>query len=195
MTQGENFLGELLADPGVVAQLKPLLDAAIEARLAPLTAQVEQLAQGVTLIAQATVDRGQGQPEPQPPQAPPQFGPQGPAPQTQNGLAPPYQPMAPAQPPAADRLGALAPLLAQYLHSQTQGQGNSLSNMAETLAAAAQISNVMNAPMFQGMRMATDMMSMAGRAGIEPTTAADTLGGMIDATHPAPTGAAPGQTP
>ena len=28
--------------------------------------------------------------------------------------------------------------------------------------------------------MATDMMSMAGRSGIEPTVAADTLGGMIE---------------
>jgi hypothetical protein len=184
-TDGDNALGELLADPAVIRQVQPLLNAAIDARLAPMAAQLENLTKGVTLMAQAAVEQAKAQtlPEPQPP-------PPAPAPFDLAGQAPAYQPTPPTPPAAVDKLAAFAPLLMQYLTGQSNNGANNLGNIAETLAAAAQIGNVMNAPMFQGMRMATDMMSMAGRAGIEPTTAADTLGGMIDGatnkTAPAP---------
>ena len=181
----DNFLAGFLSDPEILGQVQPLLNAAIDARVAPIVAQLEQLTQGVTLIAQATVESAQAaqppapQPQPQQPAPiyapPPQFG------GGQNGTAPPPPFPAQQQPAAVDKLAAFAPLLMQYLSGQ-QGN-NSLGNIAETLSAAAQIGNVMNQPMFSGMKMATDMMSMAGRAGIEPHRAAETLGGMIDAQN------------
>ena len=88
MTQpnNENMLGDLLSDPQVIAQVAPLIHAAVDERIAPLVAQVEQLTQGVTLMAQATVEQARGQPQGQPGQ--PQY--QQPPPQFQqpNGLAP-----------------------------------------------------------------------------------------------------------
>ena len=190
MTQDNNFLGELLADPAILAQIEPLLNGAIDARIQPIAArleqfaaQVEQLTQGVTLMAQATVEQAQAQAQAQAQEQPAQYQqPQFQQPQyPQNGLppqAPSYQPPAPAQTATVDKLAQFAPLLMQYLSGQNQG--NNLGNIAETLSAAAQIGNVMNAPMWQGMKMATEMMSMSGRAGMDPVTAADTLGGMID---------------
>ena len=76
----------------------------------------------------------------------------------------------------------------QYLQTQQNGTGSqSLAGVADTLGIAASIGNAMNAPMYQGMRMATELMALAGRAGIEPVTAAETLGGMVDnATTPKP---------
>lgn len=204
-TPNENILGELLADPAVIAQVTPLINAAVDERIRPLTAQIEKLTQGVTLIAEASVaqavqaqGQGQGQQPPPPPGWPP--GPEAsqplpPQPQTPAPFGQqPYQPAvpmppAPIAPAMVDKLAQFAPMLMQLMSGQNQS--NSLGNIAETLSAAAQIGNVMNAPMFQGMRMATDLMSLAGRSGIEPTTAAETLGGMIDGQttnnhHPAP---------
>jgi hypothetical protein len=181
-SQPENPLGDWLSDPQVIAAVAPLIHAAVDERIAPLTAQVAQLTEGVTLMAQAAVEqaRGQAQPEqPQYQQPPPQLQQPYPA---QSGLAPqqPPQPMAPAQTAAVDKLAQFAPLLMQYLSGQSQQQSTNLSSIAETLSAAAQIGQFVNAPMWQGMKMATDMMSMSGRAGMDPVTAADTLGGMID---------------
>lgn len=200
-----NFLSDLLSDPDVMAQVTPLLGAAIDERIGPLVARVEQLAQGVTLIAQGMVEQAQQQPQmaEQPPQQPAQQPAQqfvptsGPDPrlggqqmaQPQGIIPTPPQfgqQAAPA-PSGMDKFASLAPLLMQYLNNQQSGNGN-LSNIAETLSAAAAIGNVMNQPMFQGMRMATDMMSLAGRAGIEPTVAAETLGRMVSDAAPAQTG-------
>ena len=185
-----NFLSDLLSDPDVMAQVTPLLGAAIDDRIAPLVAKVEQLAQGVTLIAQGMVEQAQQQPQTaQPPaqQPPQQFAPPEQQPMAQPQGIIPTPPQFGQQPAAApsgmDKFASLAPLLMQYLNNQQSGNG-SLSNIAETLSAAAAIGNVMNQPMLQGMRMATDMMSLAGRAGIEPTVAAETLGKMVtDATE------------
>ena len=192
-----NFLSDLLSDPDVMAQVTPLLGAAIDERIGPLVARVEQLAQGVTLIAQGMVEQAQQQPQmaEQPPQQPQQQFVPGVGPDPRLGgqqMAQPQgiiptppqfgQQTAPA-PSGIEKFASLAPLLMQYLNNQQSGNGN-LGNVAETLSAAAQIGNVMNAPMWQGMRMATDMMSLAGRAGIEPTVAAETLGRMVtDATE------------
>jgi hypothetical protein len=184
-----NFLGDLLADPEIMSQVEPLLSAAIDAKIAPLAEQLAKLTQGVTLMAQAQVEMAAGsQPIAQPPEQP-MGQPMG-QPIAQPLGQPMGQPMAQQPPPQAaqmqpqapagiDKLASLAPLLMQYLTGQQNSQGN-LGQIAETLSAAAQIGNVMNAPLYQGMRMATDMMSMAGRSGIEPTVAADTLGGMIE---------------
>ena len=176
MADSQGFVGELLGDPAIMEQVQPLLNAAIDARIEPMRDQLEKLTHGVTLIAQATVEQA-AQPPPPPPDwrnPQPVSAPvaQSPAP---NGAGP-YQP---AQPTAAvDKLAQFAPFLMQCLSAQ--GGSSSLGSIAETLSAAAQIGNVMNAPLYQGMKMATDMMSMAGRAGIEPVTAAAALGGMID---------------
>jgi hypothetical protein len=192
------FLGDLLSDPEIMAQVGPLLGAAIDERIEPLVERVEQLAQGVTLIAQGMVEQAQQQPQmPQQPAQQPQqqFVPGvGPDPRLigqqtaglQNGISPTppqFGQQAAASNPM-DKFASLAPLLMQYLSNQQSGNGN-LGNVAETLSAAAQIGNVMNQPMWQGMRMATDMMSLAGRAGIEPTVAAETLGRMVTDATPA----------
>ena len=189
-----SFLGEILSDPEVMAQVEPLLSAAIDARLSPINEKLEQLAQGVTLLAQAHVEAAQGQqPQPQPVQAQPQAqqfaGPQQ-LPQQQTGFAPQAYgpPVGAPAPSGGDKLAAFAPLLMQYLQTQQNGTGSqSLAGVADTLGIAASIGNAMNAPMYQGMRMATELMALAGRAGIEPVTAAETLGGMVDnATTPKP---------
>ena len=197
-----SFLGEILSDPEVMAQVEPLLSAAIDARLSPINEKLEQLAQGVTLLAQAHVEAAQAQqPQAQPVQAQPQAqqfagGPPVGQPQ-QNGYAPPTpqgygQPAGAPAPSGGDKLAAFAPLLMQYLQTQQNGSGSqSLAGVADTLGIAASIGNAMNAPMYQGMRMATELMALAGRAGIEPVTAAETLGGMVDnatATKPATDG-------
>jgi hypothetical protein len=194
LTIDHGVLGDFLSDPQVMAQVAPLLNTAIDERIAPLTAQIERLTEGVQLIAQATVEAGRAPvptaPQPTAPQYPPAAA-QPPWPgadpnaipvPAQNGAQAqqPYQPPAPAPTAAVDKLAQFAPILMQYLTRQTQGGAN-LGTIAETLGAAAQIGQFVNAPMWQGMKMATDMMSMSGRAGIDPVTAASTLGDMIDA--------------
>lgn len=171
------FLTEILSDPDVMNQIMPLLNSLIDQRIQPVVTELQQVSQGVKLIAEGMLAQAQPQPQAQPQAQPP------PAAFTQQPF--PAQPMAPdpggaPSPQGLDKFAHLAPLLMQYLSNQQQGQSTNLSNIAETLGAAAQIGSVMNRPMWDGMKMATDLMSLAGRAGIEPTTAASHLGDMIN---------------
>lgn len=179
--------------PELVEQVQPILNAAIDMRIEPLSQKLEQIAQGVQLLAQAQLElTSQAQQ--------PQATPQAPQPtampvETPTGFAYPQQAQAPmpmmpqAQPQTQDKLAAMLPLIMQYLTNQNGTPGNNLNGIAETLGVATQIGNAMNAPMINGIKMATDMMTMAGRAGIEPVVAAETLGSMAhEATHTAQNG-------
>jgi len=173
--QDAGFISEILSDPNVMNQVMPLLNGLIDQRIQPVVAELQQVSQGVKLIAEGMLAQAQPPAQPQQ-QLPPQGYPQQPFPAQPVGPDPRQQ-----APQGLDRFASLAPLLMQYLTNQQQGGGTTnLSNIAETLSAASAIGNAMNRPMWDGMKMATDMFSLAGRAGIEPTTAAEHLGGMIE---------------
>ena len=171
---------EGLLTPENIAMVEPLLNAAIDRRLQPLSQKLDNLGQGIELLAQAQLEKTAQEPQSQPPAAPQQTTPVPMPVETPTGFAYPQQqaPMPPTEaPPVGDKLAAFAPLLMQYLSGQNK-QGTNLTNIAETLSAAAQIGNIMNKPMLDGINMATTMMSLAGRSGIEPSIAAETLGRM-----------------
>jgi len=178
-----NNLIEGLLTPENIAMVEPLLNAAIDQRIQPLSQKIDNLAQGIQILAQAELEKAAQQPQPQPPAAPQQTAPVAMPVETPTGFAYPAEqpPMQPTQTqPVGDKLASLAPMLMQYLSGQNNNQNNSLANIADTLSAAAQIGNIMNAPMMNGIKMATDMMSLAGRSGIEPSVAAETLGRMAN---------------
>ena len=172
-----------LADPEIVEGVKPLLDAAVDEKIRPIAAKVEELKYALQVVAQEVVRAGGGTPQTN---GETETQDQTPSEEPGAPVNPPasMQPSPPVPPPAAEGAGeesallSLAPLIAQAMGGNQNS--NSLSSMVETLSAATQITNAMSAPMWQGMRMVTEMMSLAGRAGIEPSVAADTLGGMID---------------
>ena len=173
--QDAGFISEILSDPNVMNQVMPLLNGLIDQRIQPVVAELQQVSQGVKLIAEGMLAQAQPPAQPQQ-QLPPQGYPQQPFPAQPVGPDPRQQ-----APQGLDRFASLAPLLMQYLTNQQQGGGTTnLSNIAETLSAASAIGNAMNRPMWDGMKMATDMFSLAGRAGIDPPTAAEHLGGMIE---------------
>jgi hypothetical protein len=175
---------EGLLTPENIAMVEPLLNAAIDQRIAPLSQKIDNLAQGIQLLAQAQLEKAAQEPQSQPPAALQQTAPVPMPVETPTGFAYPQQqppPMQPAQAqPVADKLAQYAPLLMQYLSGQNNNPNQNLSNIAETLSAAAQIGNIMNKPMLDGITMATTMMSLAGRSGIEPSVAAETLGKMAN---------------
>jgi hypothetical protein len=182
-----NNLIEGLLTPENIAMVEPLLNAAIDQRIQPLSQKIDNLAQGIQLLAQAELEKAAQQQPPAAPQqtapAPQQTAPVAMPVETPTGFAYPQEqpPMQPTQAqPVGDKLASFAPLLMQYLSGQNTNQNNSLTNIAETLSAAAHIGNIMNKPMLDGITMATTMMSLAGRSGIEPSLAAETLGKMAN---------------
>lgn len=192
---------ESLLTPENLAAVEPLLNAAIDQRIQPLSQKIDNLAQGIQLLAQAQLEKAGQEMQPQPPAVPEQTVPAPMAVETPTGFAYPQQQMQPAplpSPPAqplADKFAAFAPMLMQYLSGQNANQNNNLTGIAETLSAAAAIGNIMNAPMLSGIKMATDMMSLAGRSGIEPSVAAETLGKMANEAQNQPTNGTGGNTP
>jgi len=179
---------EGLLTPENIAMVEPLLNAAIDQRIEPLNQKLDNLAQGIQMLAQAQLEKAvEEQATPAAPSQ--QAAPAVPMPvETPTGFAYPQQtpaaPLSQSQPLApsggGDKLAAFAPLLMQYLSGQNNQGSANLANIADTLSAAAQIGNIMNAPMMNGIKMATDMMSLAGRSGIEPSVAAETLGRMAN---------------
>jgi hypothetical protein len=179
----DNPLDGLLT-PENIAAVEPLLNAAIDQRIAPLSQKIDNLAQGIQLLAQAQLEKAAQEPQQPPPAAPQQTAPVPMPVETPTGFAYPQQQPPPMQPtqaqPVGDKLAAFAPMLMQYLSGQNNQGTTNLANIAETLSAAAQIGNIMNKPMLDGITMATTMMSLAGRSGIEPSIAAETLGKMAN---------------
>lgn len=176
---------DALLTPENIAMVEPLLNAAIDQRIAPLSQKIDNLAQGIQLLAQAQLEKAAQEPQSQPTPAVPQQTAPVPMPvETPTGFAYPQQQPPPMQPtqaqPVGDKLATFAPLLMQYLSGQNNQGTTNLANIAETLSAAAQIGNIMNKPMLDGITMATTMMSLAGRSGIEPSIAAETLGKMAN---------------
>jgi len=199
-----NPLLSLLADPEVMEAARPLVTGivgdAVTTQLAEVNAKVDNLAEGLRLIAQSQYELAQaaqpappgaqpagpaGPPGEPPPMAPPM--PQG-MPQAMSGpMEPGGLPTAPSALPTApggaiiDRLAPLIPLAVQYFTQQRPATPN-LGSIAETMNTVTAISNLAQGPFWQGIDMAVKLFSLTGRSGIEPAFAAEKLGDIVAET-------------